>query len=162
MYDFVCSGIGREGIIMGFNSTKFAKQQFEPREDDVEVPALAPWFDASETAEPPRHLWRVRGLTGPEFATMMNAATKTQNLGSIIEAIGSSEVKKEELKSLLGFGDDSPPDIMKRLEQIVLGSVEPKIDSSTAVKLANTFPIEFYQITNKITALTGLGMDLKK
>jgi hypothetical protein len=40
--------------------------------------------------------------------------------------------------------------------------VEPKIDMPVAVKLASAFPIEFLQLTNAITELTGQGFDLVK
>lgn len=162
---------------MKFNQTKFTKQQFVDRTEDVEVSALRPWFDFDEDDQVkeegqkdgkkkqevlPPCLWQVRGLTGSEFATMMVAASKSKNLNTIIEAIGSTQVKTEELKNIMGLGEDTPEDLAKRLEQLVLGSVEPSIDSSMAVKLASTFPIEFYILTNKITALTGLGRDIKK
>lgn len=149
---------------MGFNSSRFVKQEFQQREGVVEVPALRSWFDLPETKkdeEPAKCLWKVRGLTAVELARTFEAASKVKNFSSLVEALGSSETKIEELKEVLGVGNDVPSDIMKRLEQLTIGSLEP-IDLSVAQKLAEKFPIEFYQITNKITALTGLGMDLKK
>ena len=150
---------------MGFNVTKFTKQKFEHRTDDVEVPALEAWFDLPEVeegAEKPSCLWRVRGLMGSEFARMMDSANKEANLTAIIEAISDNNSKVQELREAIGVGDDTPANLKKRLQQLVLGSVDPKIDDAIAVKLATNFPIEFYTLTNRITELTGLGLDIKK
>jgi hypothetical protein len=152
---------------MGFNSTKFAKQKFQSREADVEVPALGAWFDVPEVEEgeaevKPLYLWRVRGLEGHEFAKMMASAQSQANLSAIIEAIGNNSGKVKELKDAIGIGEETPADLQKRLQQLVMGSVDPIIDEAIAAKLAKTFPIEFYMITNKITELTGLGLDVKK
>ena len=77
---------------MGFNTTKFAKQKFQSREADVEVPALGAWFDVPDVEEgkaavKPSCLWRVRGLEGNEFAKMMTSVQSQANLSAIIEAI---------------------------------------------------------------------------
>jgi len=148
-----------------FNQTKFRKQEFIDRVESVDVPALRRWFDFDEDEEQDDNApcsWQVRGLSGPEFASMMDVASKSRNLNTIIEAISNSKVKTEELKKVLGMGSDTPEDLAKRIEQLVLGSVDPVVDSSLAIKLASSFPIEFYIITNKITALTGMGRDIKK
>lgn len=146
---------------MGFNATRFKKQQFQPRQEAVEVPALAIWYDQDEEGEHPCK-WIVRGLTGQEFARVLDSSNKEKNLSAVIQAIASNQAKLEELKEVVGLGDKTPTDLAKRIEQLVYGSVDPEIDSSIAVKLAETFPIEFYILTNKITALTGQGMDIKK
>lgn len=140
-------------------------QEFEARCEGVEVSALKDWFDSPEVVEgeePLKYVWQVRGLTANELAKTFEASSKAKNFDSIIQAIGSSKAKIEELKEVLGVGDDVPADIMKRMEQLVQGSVEPKVDHSIVQKLAEKFPIEFYMLTNKITLLTGLGMDVKK
>ena len=150
---------------MSFNKTRFMKQKFEPREAEIELPALADWFDLPEVeegAEKSLPTWTVRGLKGNELANVISASDKEKNLSSVIEAIGSSSAKITELKEAMGLGEDTHEDILKRLEQLVLGSVDPVVDSEVAVRLAETFPIEFYMLTNKITLLTGMGMDIKK
>jgi hypothetical protein len=40
---------------------------------------------------------------------------------------------------------------------LVIGSVDPRIELETAIKLCKVFPVEFMQLTNKITVLTGQG-----
>lgn len=143
---------------MSFNSNAFMKQQFEPRTAPVSVPSLALFFDDKEEKQE----WIVRGQTASEVCRSMEAATNQSKLSSVVEAIAASSNQKDEIKTALGLGSDTPSDIVKRLEQLVCCSVTPEIELPVAVKLAETFPIEFYMLTNKVIELTGLGMDLKK
>jgi hypothetical protein len=65
-------------------------------------------------------------------------------------------------KALGLAGKETPGEIAKRLEMLAMASVEPAISLQVAVKLAENFPVEFYQLTNEITELTGMGFDLVK
>ena len=68
--------------------------------------------------------------------------------------------KKEKiaaLRKLIGLADDVPADLVKRLEMLERGSVDPTPDRSVLVKLAETYPVEFYQLSNAVTRLTGAG-----
>ena len=144
---------------MPFNADKFLSAKLNAREEDVPVPDLKAWFDAKETP-----VWRVRGLTGAEMARVLEAVSRNKNRAAIAEGLMSDDDRKqiEALRAMLGVGDNVPDDIAKRLEQLVLGSVEPKCDQQLAVRLCESFAIEFYQLTNKITALTGMGYELGK
>lgn len=143
---------------MDFDAKAFMRQEFEQRLEAVAVPALAQWFkgDDGDCA------WTVRGMTASELAKANDAASKQKSLDSVIQAIGNSKQTIKELQAVLGMSDETPAEIAKRLEQLVCCSVEPKCDYPLAVKLANTFPVEFYMLTNKIVMLTGMGMDVKK
>lgn len=167
---------------MAFNKNAFMKAQFQPRTTDVDVLALAGYFDdltdeqnAWVAMTPMERLkfvnnggekqiipWLVRGQTSSEICRAMEASLNQDKLETVVEAIAANANQKDSIKTALGISDSTPKDIVKRLEQLVVCSVSPEIDLPFAVKLAETFPIEFYQITNKITELTGLGMDLKK
>jgi len=138
-----------------FKQSAFMKAQYEPRTAVIGIPALSDFFDGKPE-------WKVRGQTASEIALAINAVTKQESMASIIEAISDNESKISELKQALGVTDDTPDDIVKRLEQLTQCSIEPVIDLPCAVKLAETHPIEFYILTNKIVELTGLGMDVKK
>jgi hypothetical protein len=92
----------------------------------------------------------------------MEASTKHKNMGAIIKAIASNKDQINELKKAIGVENDTPGEIIKRLEQLVQCSIDPVITLDVAVKLAEARPIEFYQLTNEILRLTGLGMDVKK
>jgi len=141
---------------MAFNQTAFMKAQYQPRLAEVDVPGLKNYFGDDKP------VWEVRGQTASEVARVIEASAKQQNISNVIEAISSNKAKIDELKTAIGISDDTPVDIVKRLEQLVYCSVSPEIYLQCAVKLAESHPIEFYTITNKIVALTGLGMDIKK
>lgn len=138
-----------------FNAKDFLKAQFQPRTAELSLPALADFFDGDP-------VWMVRGATASEIAKMLEAGAKQNNIDNIIKAIAENQDKINEIKKAVGISNDTPADIIKRLEQLVMCSVDPVIDLSTAVKLADALPVEFYMLTNKITELTGQGMDVKK
>jgi len=142
----------------GFNQKAFLKAEYQQRIADVPVPGLAHFFEEGE--EP---VWKVRGQTANEVSRAMEASTRTQNISKVIEAIGNSRAQVDDLKEAIGISEDTPQDIIKRLEQLVTCTISDEaIELPAAVKLAENHPVEFYLITNKIVELTGLGMDIKK
>lgn len=142
----------------GFNQKAFMKTEYQQRIAHVPVPALAYFF--AEGEEP---VWTVRGQTANEVSRAMEASVRTQNISKVIEAIGNSRAQVEDLKEAIGISEDTPQDIIKRLEQLVTCTIsDEKIELPMAIKLAEKHPVEFYLITNKIVELTGLGMDIKK
>jgi len=148
---------------MEFDIQKFTSQAFQPREHDIPVPALAAWFkgaakkDEAGAEQPPA--WKVRGLTGPELAKCNEAQQRNRNRAAIAEGLasGSDDKIASAIKEILGTGQAVPDDIAKRIEMLVLGSVEPKCSHQVAVKLADAFPVEFFEITTAIVRLTGQG-----
>lgn len=144
---------------MSFDTKKFLKTAFEPRSEAVPVPDLKDFF--KEGADP---VWLVRGLTGHELGKVNEAEERNRNLIAIMEALISAktEEKAEGIKRLIGLDDTTPSDIARRLEMLVLGSVDPAIDLELSVKLCTHFPVEFMQLTNAITKLTGQGAHVKK
>jgi len=137
---------------MGFDSKSFSSREFVAREDVVDVPDLAEFFDS----EP---VWTVRGLTADELAVCNESADKVKNIGAIVDALAgqSAEDKAEAIKTALGIDASMQPDTVKRIEMIRIASIVPICDMQMAVKLSNVFPIEFFAISNKIMELTGLG-----
>lgn len=142
-----------------FNVTKFQQASFTAREASVKVPGLKDFFE--EGAEP---VFKVRGLTGSELAAANEAKERNRNLVALAEALvsGGESEKAEAIKGMLGLGGNVPDDIARRISMIVSASVEPVIDHETAVKLSESFPVEFYALTNKILELTGEGAELGK
>ena len=139
---------------MGFDSKKFLKMKFTERTFPVPVPDLKEFFaDGTEA------VWVVRGLTWQEVGRSAEAADRNKNIQAILAGLTSdtSKEKSEALRNLLGVGANTPADIAKRIEQLVAGSVDPKCTSDLAVRLCEVFPVEFYQLTNKIIELTGQG-----
>ena len=138
---------------MGFEIDKFMATQFLPREDVVNVPDLKQFFDDKE------FVWKVRGLKGVEIAKAREASQKNKVLKAVVDGIVSDNEKKKAkaIKSMLGVDGKIPDDIAYRIECLVIGSIEPVVDYPLATKLCETFPIEFYDITNKIVQLSGKG-----
>ncbi|GHA85448.1 hypothetical protein [Modicisalibacter luteus] len=142
---------------MEFDIQKFTGTVFRAREEDVEVPDLAPYFKGLGDQGKP--VWRVRGLTGAELAKVNEAKERNRARSAIADGLLSSqgEAVTAAVRELLGEGDAVPDDLAKRIEMLVIGSVAPECTHQLATKLAGAFPVEFYQLTTKITQLTGMG-----
>ncbi len=137
---------------MGFDAARFEQSQLQPRRRKVPVEALAAYFPEGEPPE-----WEVRGLSATELNRAMEAESRQTNVESIVRAIATSGSQADAVRKALGMSDDTPGEMAKRLEMLVMASVAPKIELAVAVKLGECFPIEFLRLTNTITELTGLG-----
>lgn len=142
---------------MPFNSARFQKAKLELRRETLDVPVLAAWFDEGEAAQ-----WTVRGLTSAELHNAIEASKRNSSIDSIVKAISATGDQTKAIRKALGLAGDTPGEIAKRLEMLVSGSVEPKVELPLAVKLAENFPIEFLLLTNSIISLTGQGADVGK
>ena len=142
---------------MPFDLAKFERAEFKPRTSKVSVPALADFFDDGEEPE-----WEVRQLSATELYNAMEAKSRRSGLEAVVAAIASSGSVGDAVRAAIGLTKDAPGEIVKRMEMLVTGSVKPKIELPVAVKMAEKFPIEFMQITNEITVLTGKGSELVK
>jgi|SRR5574343_526294 hypothetical protein len=142
---------------MAFNAEKFERSKFEARRAKVPVPALSDFFDEGETPE-----WEVRGLSAVELHKAMEAGKRQGSIEAIVKAIAANQDQAGAVRKALGLTKDTPGEIAKRLEMLVMGSVAPAVSLPVAVKLAEAFPIEFLQLTNEISDLTGRGADLVK
>ena len=144
---------------MAFDAKKFLKTQFEARTEDVSVPDLKEFFPEGENP-----VWVVRGLTGHELGQVQEARERSRNLEAILEKLlsAAAEGKAEAVKEMLGLGQDTPADIVRRLEMLVLGSVNPACNQELAVRICTYYPIEFMTLTNTISKLTGMGASVKK
>jgi hypothetical protein len=140
-----------------FKSSEFARAQFTAREKDVKVEDLAKWFDGDP-------VWRVRSLSGEELARVHQAGDNASNMLDIAEALisGAGSGAGDAIKELLGVTDTTPEDFAKRIEMILIASVEPKVDRQTVVKIADAFPVVFMEISGEIMQLTALGKTLGK
>lgn len=144
---------------MQFDADKFASAAFKRREEDVPVKDLAAWFKGAKEGDTP--VWRVRGLTGEELARVNEAQARNRNKNAVIDALNSDKSEKmtDAIKELIGTGNSVPDDLARRIEMLTIGSVAPECTHQVAVKLAEAFPVEFYELTTKITQLTGLGSE---
>lgn len=140
-----------------FNVERFERAEFRPRTREVVVDALAPFFDEGE-----RPVWVVRSLTSNELNRALDAEKDATSVDAIIKALAESGKQVDAVRAALGRRSDTPGEIRKRLEMLVLGSVSPKIEMPLATKIAENFAVEFRLVTNAILELTGLGFDLVK
>ena len=144
---------------MPFDADKFSQAKFTPRTQRhvLDADGLRPFFaDGEEMA------WTVRGLSAIEMHRAMEASKRQNSVEAIVKAIASGGDQTQAVRKALGLTADTPGEVAKRLEMLVMGSVSPTIDLPNAVKFAEAFTIEFYTLTNSITELTGKGADLVK
>lgn len=144
---------------MPFDKKKFAKTAFVSRTQAVPLPDLQEFFPEGE-----KPVWIVRNLTGPELGKVNEAADRNKSIAAILDGIISADAKDkvDALKASLGLDNSTPNDIVRRMEILTIGSVDPAIDHELAVKLCEYYPIEFFELTNTITQLTGQGAEIKK
>lgn len=146
---------------MGFDTAKFMESKLVPRTKDVPVPGgLTAFFKEGEAA-----VWTVRSLDSNELSRAYEAEQSSSNIEVLTEALSKSVSAGgdtvEAVRRALGLpSKETTGDTKKRLELLVQGSVSPKVDFQLAVKLAQTFPIEFRYLTNTILELTGKGYEL--
>lgn len=139
---------------MPFDLARFERAKFEPRTATVKVDALASFFAEGEAPE-----WKVRGLNSDELHRALEAGKRQSSVESIVKAIAASGDQAAAVRRALGLSGDTPGEVAKRLEMLVMGSVSPSIELPVAVKLAEAFPVDFLALTNRITELTGKGFD---
>jgi hypothetical protein len=137
---------------MPFNSDLFRRAQFAERTETVEMPMLADFFSDGESPT-----FVVRGLTASELHKAIEAGKKNAGVDSLVKAIASQKEQVEQIRAVLGLDKDMPGEIVRRVELMVLGSVSPKLNHADVVKLAEIAPVEFMDLTNRITNLTGMG-----
>jgi len=141
---------------MAFDVKSFKKSEFSTRSEEVRVEGLAEWFE--EEDEP---VFIVRGLSGREMAVANEASERNTAWTRIMEAMSSSNVQDQiqAIQRMMGLtpGEEVPDSLAKRHEHLKMGAVDPELDHEAAVKLAERYPVEFYQLTNKIMELSGKG-----
>lgn len=138
---------------------KFLNAALQPRQQDVAVPELQGWFAKDAPAS-----WTVRGLTAAELARANQAAESgLDNVRAMVAAMAGDGDKAASIRKAMGLSsEDVPGDISRRIEMLAAGSVAPQLGSDNrdvAVKLAETFPTIFYQLSNVILTLTGQGAE---
>jgi len=138
----------------GFDTKKFLKTRFSPRTADVSVPDLKDYFPAGE-----KPVWKVRGLTGQEVGTARQASANRKDLGAIMDGLlgSAGEEKARAVREMMNLSGDIPEDVVKRIAYLTVGSVDPPGSEELSVFLCENFPVTFYDITNQILVLTGLG-----
>ena len=145
------------------NLQRFLTASLAPRQVDTATPELAGvLFDDAE-----KPIWTVRGLSAAELGRAKQASAEgLDTIKALVQAMAGDGDKATQIRKAFGLGDDDvPQDISYRIEVLAAGSVSPALGAENrdvAVRLAETFPTTFYDLTNKILNLTGQGSVLGK
>jgi hypothetical protein len=145
---------------MPFDSEAFSAAALRQRTKDVPVPELAAWFPDGE-----QPVWRVRAVGASDFARANQAAESRKRGEAFLEALagGVHAEMVRELQALVGRDRTTiEPDIARRIELVIAGSLDPICDEGMAVRLAEHFPVVLYSLSNAILTITGQGSDVEK
>lgn len=139
---------------MSFDEAAFLNEQFEARIIDVSVPDLKAWFTSSKP------VWKVRGLTGDELGRVNEAVEKYRNINQTVKAIvgGTDQEKISAICESLGVASDKcPQEVIRGIEMLTIGSVEPPCNAQLAIRLNRYFPGEFRLLVKHIQEATLKG-----
>lgn len=138
------------------NLNKFEQASILQRTREIDVPQLQDFFD--EGKDP---IWRIRALSSEDIAMVNDAQERNASIGTLVTAIvGSSGADKAEaIKSAMGIGDETPQDVVRRIEIMLRGSIDldPESHRDIVIKIAMYYPTVFMTISNEILSLSGEG-----
>ena len=141
---------------MGFDSKAFMSTHFVPREEDFQItaPELIKFF-----GEKDNHFFKLRGLTGYEIGRVNEKVDNMPLRLKMFEKLiaGRSEEQIKAFEKIAGISKETPTEIARRIEHLVISAIDPPADYQFATKLCEDFGIEFYAITNKILEISGKG-----
>lgn len=143
---------------MGFDLQKFRNTKNKPRTVEVSVPQLKGLFEEGE-----KPVFKLRNLTGHELAICGEAVKANSQVKAMVEALLSNNAKdkaKAICESLGMQEDNTPDDLVRRINMLRFGCLEPEFTNEDSVRIASMFPEIFYDLTNHIIKLTHLGADL--
>lgn len=140
-----------------FDLQKFQDTKFKENIAEVEIKELASFFPEGE-----KPIIKVKALTGGELAKVNEAIKLNRDMGALIEGLVSTNTpeKVEAIKETMGISENSPDDLVRRIAVLQAGCVEPEMSQEICVKLADSFPVQFWVLTDKILILTGAGKTL--
>ena len=113
----------------------------------------------------------VQNLSAMEMALAKDEVDNSRNRDAFIQAIFGTlpqdNIKAiKELAGVISYdaqGDPEtlPADYVRRLFYLLHGCVEPKFsDQQEVITFGRAFPVEFFDWSNEIIRLSGLGMEL--
>ena len=144
---------------MSFNLQAFESADFRERTRDVEIDADSPLAGFFGEGEP--RVWTLRALTGKDLAVVNEAVDAARNIEGLVSALAGRVPDIGAIKQALGLDDKiKPPDYVRRLRLLKIGSVSPVITDAHAVKISKVAPVDFSRLTNAVLELTGQGWKL--
>jgi hypothetical protein len=144
---------------MSFDLQRFLSAAISLREKTVPVPELA--WSFPEGVDP---AFTVRALSGEEIFRAADAGARDQKLVAAVQAIaGAAGAEKfaEGFRDLIG-SDDVPEDMRRRIEHLLAGVVEPKLDREAVLRLIAFYPTVAANLHGVILTLIAEGPDLGK
>jgi len=140
-----------------FDVQKFRDAKAVPRIKEIPVPNLKKFFSKDE-----KPILKIRNLTGHELAASKEAVVSNARIRAMLEKLMSQDStdKAAAICESLGVSDKTPDDLVRRINMLRHGMVEPEITNEDAVRFASLWPETFYEVTNEIFRLTSLGADL--
>lgn len=136
---------------MAFNIKKFRKTKFGPRLREVRLPELAAWFD--DNSDP---VFTVRGLNGEEMYQVREADDKRRDLQAIAAKLlsGNGAAMAEAIEAFYG---SVPAEFARRVEILIHGCVEPKLERHDVMRFFKNFPQQAHMLCTEILVATGEG-----
>lgn len=136
---------------MGFDLDRFRGADLHPRTIEVKVPELKDWFPEGE--EP---IFHVRGMTGEEFYNVRQAVQKRTDLQGIAQRLmsGDGGAIAEAVEEFYGA---VPEEFARRVEILIFGCVDPKLDRQSAMKFYKNFPVQAHSVADAILRASGEG-----
>lgn len=146
-----------------FNLDAFRKAKFEERTEDVPLPGLTSggfggYEGQGDNATAKAVVFRIRGLTSDELARADQEADNSKVLAKVAERLSGTESERvQALMDGLGLGNGTPAALAKKLAHIQMAVVDPELKIQDVVRLADAYPTDFLELSNRIYALTGKG-----
>ncbi len=136
---------------MPFDLTRFLRDDLRPRTVTVRVPEMKSWFGPDDDPA-----FVIRGLTGEEFYSVREAVQKRADFSAIASRIlsGAGDAIADALDEFYGA---VPDEFARRVEVLILGCVEPKLDRRAAMRIFKHFPTTAHTIADAILRATGEG-----
>ena len=144
------------------DTAKFLNAEFAPREQSIEVPELAEFFDGDDP------VWTVRSVTAKELARAKSAAASQalEVKRALVQALtenGEASEKVDAIRDAIGVGEsETPTDMAVRLDRLHIATVSPDLGQNArgvAVRLSEVQPVVFQKLTDAIYNLTGQGQE---
>lgn len=139
---------------MPFDAERFNSTKATLRTAKRSIEALRDFFGGDKPE------FELRQLTGEELARCHEAAKINRDTSEIVAGLLSDETpdRVQAVLAAVGRSRGSLPDEhAKRIEMLLLGCQEPRLDRMTVVRIAELFPVDFLLLTNVISGLSGQG-----
>ena len=136
---------------MTFDIERFRKAKLTHRQVEVKLPELKDWF--GEGVEP---IFHVRGLSGEEFYNVREAEQKRAAFKEIADRMlsGDGAAFADAIEEFFGA---VPAEYVRRVEVLIQGTVDPKLDRPNATKFITHYPVSAHTVCEEILRQTGLG-----